>query len=110
MPNVAPHLLARFQNTPMTSAGKKDEAAKEKAADTMMRMSAGLRAATQAAANATSRSSTLETITRRPAGVRGATTRNQVSCEIELDSVSSRPSAVDSAAARAPAATSPDIT
>ena len=56
MPKVAPHLLARRQKTPMTSAGKNDDAAKENAADTMKRMSAGLRAATQAAPNATTSS------------------------------------------------------
>jgi len=79
MPSVAPHLLARRQNTPITSAGKNDDAANENAADTMNRMSAGLRAATQAAPNATSSSRILDTITRRPADMRGDTTRYQVS-------------------------------
>ncbi|MCY1385112.1 hypothetical protein D9M69_734560 [compost metagenome] len=107
---MAPHLLARRQNTPITSAGKNDDAANENAADTMKRMSAGLRAATQAAPNATTSSRILDTITRRAADMRGDTIRYHMSCDRELDKVSSRPSAVDSAAASPPAATSPEIT
>src|SRR5690606_15231864 len=110
MPSVAPHLLARRQKMPITRAGKNDEAANENAADTMNRMSAGLRAATQAAPNATASSSILDTITRRAADMRGDTSRYHISCDSELDRVSSRPSAVDSAAASPPAATRPDTT
>src|SRR5690606_29671355 len=110
MPNVAPHLLARRQKMPMTRAGKNDDAANENAADTMNRMSAGLRAATQAAAKATASSNILDTITRRAAVMRGDTRRYHMSCDREFDRVSSRPSAVDSAAASPPAATSPDTT
>src|SRR3546814_9335273 len=100
MPSVAPNLLARRQNMPMTSAGKNDEAAKEKAAETMKRMSAGLRAATQAAPKATASSNILDTITRRAADMRVDTIRYHMSCDCELDRVSSRPSAEDSAAAK----------
>ena len=42
MPAIAPHLLARFQNMPSTSAGKNAEAASENAAPTRNRMSPGL--------------------------------------------------------------------
>ena len=41
MPSVAPHLFARFQKMPSTSAGKNAAAANENAADTRNRMSAG---------------------------------------------------------------------
>ncbi|KAG1181964.1 hypothetical protein G6F35_015740 [Rhizopus arrhizus] len=94
----------------MTSAGKKDDAANEKAADTMNRISAGLRAATQAAPNATTSNRIFDTITRRAADMRGDTIRYHMSCDRELDKVSNRPSAVDSAAASPPAATRPEIT
>jgi hypothetical protein len=46
MPSDAPHLLARFQKMPSVSAGKNAAAAKENAADTRNRMSAGFCAAT----------------------------------------------------------------
>ena len=49
MPMIAPHLFARFQNTPSTSAGKNAEAASENAAPTRNRMSPGLSDVTYAA-------------------------------------------------------------
>ena len=42
MPAIAPHLFARFQNTPSTSGGKNADAAIENAAPTRNRMSPGL--------------------------------------------------------------------
>ena len=57
--------FARFQKIPKTSAGKKAAAASENAAETRNRMSAGFCAATDAAINATTNSSTLEIVTRR---------------------------------------------
>src|SRR5574343_1250540 len=65
MPAAAPHLLARCQKMPSTRAGKKAEAASEKAADTRNRMLAGFWAATNAAASATASRITLDSITRR---------------------------------------------
>ena len=53
MPAEAPHLLARFQKMPITSTGKKVDAANENAAATRNRISAGVRVAAQAAAKAT---------------------------------------------------------
>jgi hypothetical protein len=46
MPSTAPMPLARFQKIPRLSAGKKEAAANENAADTRNRMSAGFCAAT----------------------------------------------------------------
>ena len=46
MPAAAPQRLARFQNTPSTSAGKNADAAIENAADTSSRMSPGFCAVT----------------------------------------------------------------
>jgi hypothetical protein len=56
--------LARFQKIPITSAGKKLAAAKENAADTRNKMSAGFCAATEAASTATTSSSILATVSR----------------------------------------------
>ena len=57
---TAPHLFARFQNTPSTSGAKKPAAASENAADTRNRMSAGAWIAVQAARPATISSRILE--------------------------------------------------
>ena len=65
MPSEAPHLLARFQKMPHTSAGKNAAAANENAAETRNRMSAGFCAATAAAASATTSNSALDSVTRR---------------------------------------------
>ena len=64
MPAIAPHLLARFQNTPRTSAGKNAEAAIENAAPTRNRMLPGFSDVTHAAKMATTSSRILEIMTR----------------------------------------------
>ena len=94
----------------MTRTGKNDDAANEKAAPTRNRISAGVRVATHAAAKATTSNSTLDRITRRPGPMWGETILNSMSWESAFDSVSNKPSAVDSAAASAPAATRPEMT
>ena len=110
MPQHAPHLFAPFQNTPITSTGKKVDAAKEKAAPTKNKMSAGVFVAAHAATNATSNNNILDNSTRLPGPILGDMTLKSVSCDSALDKVSNKPSAVDKAAARAPAATKPDTT
>ena len=72
MPSEAPHLLARFQKMPSTSAGKNAAAANENAAETRNRMSAGFCAATSAAAIATTTSKAFEIATRREAAAFGS--------------------------------------
>ncbi len=64
MPAMQPHLLARFQNTPMTSDGKNAEAAIENAAPTRNRILPGFCDVTQAANSATTSSRILEIKTR----------------------------------------------
>jgi hypothetical protein len=91
---------------PSTSAGTKVDAASENEADTSGRMSAGLREATTAASRAVSNSANLDRITRCSGFMRVATSWLYRSRTMALLMVSSRPSAVDSAAARPPAATS----
>ena len=94
----------------MTNTGKKEAAENENAAPTRNKISAGVRVAAHAAANATTSKSILERITCRPAPIRGDTTLNKVSCDNAVDKVNNKPSAVDRAAASAPAATSPEMT
>ena len=72
MPAIAPHLLARFQKTPSTSAGKNAEAASENAAPTRNRMFPGLSDVTQAAISATTSRSAFDTMTRRPVDAVGS--------------------------------------
>jgi len=72
IPQMAPHLLARFQKMPSTSAGKNAEAASENAAPTRNRMFPGLYEVTHAAITATTSKRILETVTRRAVGAVGS--------------------------------------
>jgi len=91
-------LFAPFQKIPSTSTGKKVEAAKEKAAPTKNKISAGVLVAAQAAAKATMSNNIFDSKTRWPGPILGDITRNSVSCDNALDKVKSNPSAVDKAA------------
>ena len=64
MPQIAPVVVAFFHQMPMTSAGKFPAMASENAQPTMARMSDGRVDAVEAAATATSSSSTRATISR----------------------------------------------
>ena len=82
----------------------------ENEAETIGRISEGLSAATNAADSATDNSANLVKITRCSGDARRRVSRKYRSRTSALLMVSSRPSAVDSAAARPPAATRPEIT
>src|SRR5712692_2309188 len=64
IPQMAPAVVARFHQMPMTSAGKLPAMASENAQPTMARMSEGLVEASAAEATATSKSRTRATIKR----------------------------------------------
>ena len=91
-------------------AGTKAEAASENEAATMGRMSDGRCPATSAASSATAISTNLETMTRCSGEVLRGRSWKYRSRTRALLMVSSRPSAVDSAAASPPAATRPATT
>ena len=73
-------------------------------------MPAGRLAAIAAASTAAASSSALDSVTRRVREAPGLTDLKYTSCDSALEMDSSKPSAVDSAAASPPAATMPDTT
>jgi hypothetical protein len=72
MPEMAPAVVARFHQMPMTSTGKLPAIASENAQPTMARMSPGLVDARAAEATATKNSSTRATVSRRIVGALGS--------------------------------------
>ena len=72
MPAMAPAVVVRFHQMPMTSAGKLPAMASENAQPTMARMSPGWVEARAAAATATKNSSTRATVSRRIVGAFGS--------------------------------------
>ena len=72
MPQIAPVVVARFHQMPMTSTGKLPAIASENAQPTMARMSPGLVAASAADATATKNNSTRATVSRRMVGAFGS--------------------------------------
>ena len=72
MPAMAPCVVARFHQMPMTSAGKFPAMASENAQPTMARMSDGLVEARAAAIMATKNNSTRATVSRRIVGAFGS--------------------------------------
>ena len=72
MPAIAPAVVARFHQIPITITGKFPAIASENAQPTMARMSPGLVAASAADATATKNSSTRATVSRRIVGAFGS--------------------------------------
>ncbi|MNT40253.1 hypothetical protein D3C72_1765580 [compost metagenome] len=110
MPATAPWRVVPRQKMPSTITGTKADAASENDADTMGKISDGLRAATNAADSATASKVNLVKITRCSGDALRCASGKYRSRTSALLMVSSNPSAVDNAAARPPAATRPDTT
>src|SRR5690606_41683002 len=87
MPASAPQNVARVQNTPSNSAGKRPAAAIEGAAIAHPKAVSGVRPATHAAAAVTAIRTSLDTTRRRPPDARRATRRETRSLPSEPDSV-----------------------
>ena len=110
MPATAPLRVVPRQKIPITITGTNAEAASENEADTMVKISEGLSAATKAADKATVSRVNLVKITRCSGDASRLVPRKYRSRTSALLMVSNKPSAVDNAAASPPAATSPDTT
>ena len=72
IPQMAPAVVARFHQMPMTMAGKLPAIASENAQPTIARMSDGFVAARAAEATATKNNSTRATVSRRMVGAFGS--------------------------------------
>ena len=103
-------MLVFLYQMPITSGANSPAAAIEKAQATRNRMFPPIEPATQAAISATPIRMTRAVIRRRLLSARGSIIRKYTSWLRALAMANRRPSAVDSAAARPPAATRPAIT
>jgi hypothetical protein len=110
MPITTAGLCTRGHSMPKTMPGKKADAAKEKEAETKAKISAGLNAATTAATMATANRANLDKITLPSEDWGPLPALGRMSRTKALLMVKSNPSAVESAAAKPPAATNPETT